>query len=51
MTAGVSMHTLDIGYQENGAPVIKNPEYRHILVSISHEKKYSVGIALNQTYN
>ena len=51
LPVGVLMHVLDIGYQENGAPIIKNSEYTHILVSISHEKKYSVGIALNQTYN
>ncbi|MCL8211254.1 hypothetical protein LD125_00235 [Mesoplasma sp. JKS002658] len=51
LTVKETMHKLDIGYQANGAPVIKNPEYAHILISISHEKKYSVGIALNQTYN
>lgn len=44
------MNKIDIEYI-NHKPVIKNQELQNILISISHEKKYAVGIALKQCDN
>lgn len=41
----ITMNSLDIGYN-NQTPVIVNKEFKNILISISHEKKYSVGMAV-----
>ncbi|WP_434325369.1 holo-ACP synthase [Mycoplasma capricolum] len=46
----ISMNKIDIEYI-NDKPVIKNQELQNILISISHEKKYAVGIALKQCDN
>lgn len=43
----VSMNSLDIGY-DNQTPIILNDEFKNILISISHEKKYSVGMAVKE---
>ena len=37
---------ISIAYQ-NRQPIILNPEFKKISISISHEKHYSVGVALN----
>ncbi|WP_434343922.1 4'-phosphopantetheinyl transferase superfamily protein [Mycoplasma sp. 06067-C1-B144P-99-0482-3] len=46
----ISMNKIDIEYINN-KPVIKNQELQNILISISHEKKYAIGIALKQYNN
>lgn len=43
----IPMSSLDIGYDDQ-TPVILNKEFKNILISISHEKKYSVGMAVKQ---
>ncbi|QVK05683.1 holo-ACP synthase [Mycoplasma mycoides] len=46
----ISMNKIDIEYV-NQKPVIQNKELQNILISISHEKKYAIGIALKQSDN
>lgn len=41
------MNKIDIEYVDQ-KPVIQNQELNNILISISHEKKYAVGIAIKQ---
>ncbi|ATZ21634.1 holo-ACP synthase [Mesoplasma tabanidae] len=41
------MSKIDIGYAEK-MPIILNKELSNILISISHEIKYSVGMAVKQ---
>ncbi|ATZ20912.1 holo-ACP synthase [Mesoplasma coleopterae] len=41
------MSKINIGYTEK-TPIILNKELKNILISISHEKKYSVGMAVKQ---
>lgn len=39
------MNKIDINYI-NSKPIILNEELKNISISISHEKKYSVGMAV-----
>ncbi|AJM71973.1 holo-ACP synthase [Mycoplasma yeatsii] len=41
----ISMNKIDINYI-NSKPIILNKELKNISISISHEKKYSVGMAV-----
>ncbi|UKS54037.1 holo-ACP synthase [Mycoplasma feriruminatoris] len=47
LTHPISMNKIDIEYVDQ-KPVIQNQELNNILISISHEKKYAVGIAIKQ---
>ncbi len=37
---------IDIGYDENGTPIVQTKGLEAISVSISHEKKYTIAIAI-----
>lgn len=42
------MRTIEVGYNDDHAPIIITPGLEHIEISISHETNYSVAIALNK---
>lgn len=42
-----SLKQIEIGYDNNRAPIVLTPKLNHIQISISHENNYSVAIALN----
>ncbi|PPE04502.1 holo-[acyl-carrier-protein] synthase [Entomoplasma ellychniae] len=42
----ISFNKINVGY-DNQSPIITNLELSKILISISHEKKYSIGMAIN----
>lgn len=42
----LTLNQIDIKYDQDGALQIINPELADISISISHEKSYSVGVAL-----
>ena len=41
----IALNSIDIGY-ENNKPVVLNTDLKNVSISISHEKNYSVGIAI-----
>lgn len=42
----ITFNKINIGYEDE-TPIITNDNLKHILISISHEQKYSVGLAVN----